>query len=131
MQKDLTISTVSVEIHVLRVDGHKMTKATFNQIPELKRSELFVDTDGAMYRERRHLTDDTIGWRYSNFDIRDEIKILGKVRGSDYWYLLCERDGKPVRRFLDSDNQLKEDHTVTEAGVFLEDESIPQLYIAT
>ena len=33
--KNLRISTASITINVVKVDGHKMTKATFNQIPNL------------------------------------------------------------------------------------------------
>ena len=32
--KSLEIKTCAIEIHVVRVDGHKMTKATFDQIEE-------------------------------------------------------------------------------------------------
>lgn len=32
--KTLEIKTATIEIKVIRVDGHKMTKATFNQIQE-------------------------------------------------------------------------------------------------
>jgi hypothetical protein len=35
MTKALSIETVQVEICVVRVDGHKMTIATFRQIPEV------------------------------------------------------------------------------------------------
>jgi hypothetical protein len=31
--KNLEIKTATIDIHVVRVDGHKMTKATFRQIP--------------------------------------------------------------------------------------------------
>jgi hypothetical protein len=34
MEKALSIETVAVEIRVIRVDGHKMTLATFRQIPQ-------------------------------------------------------------------------------------------------
>ena len=35
MTEELTIETLPVEIKVIRVGGHKMTKAVFNQIPIL------------------------------------------------------------------------------------------------
>ncbi|MDP3216674.1 MAG: hypothetical protein Q8S73_21365 [Deltaproteobacteria bacterium] len=36
MDKDLSIQTVSVEIKVVRVGGHKMTLSTFKQIPKIE-----------------------------------------------------------------------------------------------
>jgi hypothetical protein len=35
MTQKLSIETAQVEIHVVRVGGHKMTLATFRQIPEV------------------------------------------------------------------------------------------------
>ncbi len=32
-EKRLSISTAVISVHVVKVDGHKMTKATFRQIP--------------------------------------------------------------------------------------------------
>ena len=36
----LEIKTATIEIHVIRVDGHKMTKATFKQIPHDQESNI-------------------------------------------------------------------------------------------
>jgi len=39
----LEIKTATIEIHVIRVDGHKMTKATFRQIQTDDNSEINED----------------------------------------------------------------------------------------
>lgn len=41
--KNLSISTASITINVVKVDGHKMTKATFNQIPYLP--DRYIDAE--------------------------------------------------------------------------------------
>ncbi len=124
MQKDLTISTASVEIHVLRVDGHKMTKATFSQIPLVDRSELFL---GDFYEE--FCAGSWIG-EADGIHFKDGVKVLGKVNGGGEWYLLCECVGKPIRYGLKPDMKVSGE-LYREERLFLQDESIPQLYIAT
>lgn len=57
MEKNLTIKTATVEIKVIRVDGHKMTKATFNQIA------------------------------CDNVVKSDQVNILGYVRNPGFWIL--------------------------------------------
>jgi len=71
MKKNLTIQTATIEIKVIRVDNHKMTKATFRQIEE-KRKNFSVQ--------------DILGWVTDNgkiYVVGNEDGCIKKVRISE------------------------------------------------
>jgi len=67
-QKNLSISTATITISVVKVDGHKMTKSTFRQIQ----------------------TKELIEWPKSE-------DILGWVRDDDIRYILFTENGKLLK----------------------------------
>jgi hypothetical protein len=101
-QHNLSISTVSIEIKVVQIAGHKMTKATFRQMPY-------------MYP-----------FRYREFDSTEDpvliegVNILGKV-WDDVWYLFFEAEGEPFTAKV---------HT-KDAEWLRTHKEIPQLFIST
>lgn len=70
--KILEIKTATIEIKVIRVDGHKMTKATFRQIQNDSDTEI------------------------------DEESILGWVNDDGYIVVLWNMDGTPRKRSITS-----------------------------
>ena len=106
MEKTLSIHTVSVEIRVVRVDGHKMTLATFRQIPE-------VDYSGAKYCGH---------------------KFLGWVQAAAPWPrgVFLEHDEKPLNAKGKWLLCIDENGTLNKAAwPELTDPPVPQLYMAT
>jgi hypothetical protein len=79
-RKDLSIKTATITIKVIQVDGHKMTKATFNQIPRFD-IERYGDVE-----------DDYLNYEYV-IDC-DKLHILGYVNlGNGNKEILASIDG--------------------------------------
>lgn len=113
--KILEIKTATIEIKVIRVDGHKMTKATFRQIQNDSDTEI------------------------------DEESILGWVNDDGYIVVLWNMDGTPRKRSITSAYWLNDldgsrhrslyndSHHDEQKKIIVQDikENFPQLFIAT
>lgn len=104
--QNLTISTATITINVLKVDKHKMTKATFRQIP-------------AEIRGLRETIYPGQGWLdVGKGNLEPGESVLGWVDDGDRW-LLCV-DNYKIKRFQ-----------LDPGGDDLDELGIEQLYIAT
>ena len=94
MKKTLEIKTATVEIKVVRVDGHKMTMTTFKQLPTLN----ILDTYNDIFFKR---VDDFDGYHeleiVQNSDLHRQMSfmdcVLGWVKTNNGIWILCVEDG--------------------------------------
>jgi hypothetical protein len=92
--KELTIETLEIEIKVIRVGGHKMTKAVFDQIEQNRCNEFF--TFQKCYEDEFTDEDEPSPYFisvYGKVD-PDNLHILGYVNTSLSMYILFTYDGR-------------------------------------
>ena len=111
MKKILEIKTVTVEIKVVRVDGHKMTKATFRQLQ-------FIDP----YRQNSKTTKELIINRVLGWVFDDGTWLLCEINGALGKYEFKRGDGKYINGAFQRPN---EEHYLWIKDYF------DQLFIAT
>jgi hypothetical protein len=87
-QTELTIETLPVEIKVIRVGGHKMTLAVFDQLPEGDLEDFFD-----LSQKPFHEVVKSLRW----VDNQSSLGVLGYVSTKKCDYLLVAQDGRLIK----------------------------------
>ena len=103
--KELSIQTLNLEIHVIRVGGHKMTLSVFDQLEKFPINFLSFGPDGTY--DANEYPEEIIPC-LQQFTQEDDFKIYGWIHrngsnGSAYW-LFVTWDKKPYKIFLGGPN---------------------------
>ncbi len=117
--KELTIETAQVEIKVVRVGGHKMTLAVFNQIEKVSLATLLSE------KNRLYWTN-----AFDSLKKKPDFQLLGYVKLKDKTYLLYVYVGK-LRKSLIWAEDWSYQSSLDENFVVYIKAKVPQLFIAT
>lgn len=126
--EELTIETLPVEIHVIRVGGHKMTASVFEQIPFWS---FPCDVCGyGDYQTFCALIEGLVTEIRARSMLPNSFKVLGYVQREHKWLVLTDPKGvlRKAEIYFPSNKQYES--AISAFNKELE-ESFPQLYIAT
>jgi len=126
---DLSIETLAVEIHVVRIGGHKMTISVFEQIPVCSFDRDVVGCGD--YRTFLENISSHIAVIRAKHTLLKSYRVLGYVQRDEKWILLV--DAKGVLRKAEIYIQTNSEEGKKAIATFYQEleDAFPQLYIAT